>query len=244
MKTLNELKKTGVDLEYGAYCDHTVLRAFTTSQTIKEFCREAVEYKAAAVCVNPVQVALAKECLAGTGVKTATVIGFPLGANKPSVKAFEAAEAVADGADEVDMVINIAALREKNDALVLEDIQGVVNASKGKAKVKVIIETCYLTREEKIRACQLALQAGADFVKTSTGMAPGGATVEDIRLMKEVVGDKMEVKASSGIDDRAIARAMIEAGATRLGTSKTPQIVSDDPTLISATKRHRPPTVS
>lgn len=139
------------------------------------------------------------------------------------------------------MVINIGALREGNDELVLNDIKGVVAVAKGKAKVKVIIETCYLTNEEKVRACRLSMEAGADFVKTSTGMGTGGATVEDIKLMKETVGDKMEVKASGGVDNREVAYRMIEAGATRLGCSRLPQIVSDDISLDSASKRNQPP---
>lgn len=241
MKEFKDLKEKGYDAAYGKYCDHTVLRAYTVSEKVVEFCEEAKKYDAAAVCVNPVHVALVKKCLEGSGVKTAAVIGFPLGANKPCVKAYEAAEAIADGADEVDMVINIGALREGNDELVLNDIKGVVAAAKGKAKVKVIIETCYLTNEEKVRACRLSMEAGADFVKTSTGMGTGGAAVEDIKLMKETVGDKMEVKASGGVDNREVAYRMIEAGATRLGCSRLPQIVSDDISLDSASKRNQPP---
>ena len=241
LKPVSELKEKGYDPGYAAYCDHTVLRAYTTSDIVKDFCKEAIQYGAAAVCVNPVHVALVKQCLEGSGIRTATVIGFPLGANKPCTKAFEAAEAVKDGADEVDMVINIGALREGNDDLVFKDIAGVVKAAAGKARVKVIIETCYLTDEEKIRACRLSMKAGADFVKTSTGMGTGGACAGDIRLMKETVGDAMEVKASGGVDSRETAYEMLQAGASRLGVSKVPQIVNDDTSLISASKRNQPP---
>lgn len=241
MKSIKELQAAGYDDGYAAYCDHTVLRAYTTGDAVRAFCDEAKKYGAAAVCVNPIHVALVKEQLAGSGVKTATVIGFPLGANKPSVKAFEAQEAVRDGADEVDMVINIGALREGNDSLVREDIAGVVAAADGRAKVKVIIETCYLSDDEKVRACRLAAEAGADFVKTSTGMGTGGATVEDIRLMKRTVGDRLGVKASGGVDNRKTAYEMLQAGAIRLGCSRVPQIVADDLSLDSAAKRNQPP---
>jgi len=179
--------------------------------------------------------------LEGTNIGTATVIGFPLGANKPCVKAFETAEAVKDGADEVDMVINIGALREGNYELVLEDIKGVVAAAAGKAKVKVIIETCYLTDAQKKKACELVIEGGADFVKTSTGMGTGGATVHDIELLREVAGNKIMVKASGGVDTRETAYAMIQAGADRLGVSKVPQIVNDDAGMYSASKGNQPP---
>ena len=235
------MKEFGYDESYAQYCDHTVLRAYTPSRVVKEFCEEAKKYNAKAVCVNPIHVALVHEQLKGTGIGTATVIGFPLGANKPCVKAFEAAEAVRDGAEEVDMVINIGALREGNYALVLEDIKGVVAAVEGKAKVKVIIETCYLTDAEKIKATELVIEGGADFVKTSTGMGTGGATVHDIELLRKVAGDKISVKASGGVDTRETAFAMISAGADRLGVSKVPQIVNDDTCLYSASKGNQPP---
>ncbi|MBR4079390.1 MAG: deoxyribose-phosphate aldolase [Christensenellaceae bacterium] len=235
------IKEKGYDANYAQYCDHTVLRAYTTTDTVREFCEEAKEYNAAAVCVNPIHVALVHECLKGSNVKTATVIGFPLGANKPCIKAMEAAEAIKDGADEVDMVINIGALREGNYELVLEDIKGVVEAAKGKAGVKVIIETCYLTNEQKVKASELCMEAGADFVKTSTGMGNGGATVHDIELIRATVGDKMHVKASGDVADRATAFAMINAGADRLGVSRVPQIVNDDTEMTSASKRNQPP---
>jgi len=236
-----DIKEKGYDPNFAAYCDHTVLRAYTTSDVVRAFCEEAKQYHAAAVCVNPIHVALVHECLKGSGVKTATVIGFPLGANKPFIKQMEAAEAINDGADEVDMVINIGALREGNFRLVYEDIKGVVDVARGRAKVKVIIETCYLTDEQKVQACALCLNAGADFVKTSTGMGNGGATVHDIRLIKEAVGDKMLVKASGDVADRATAYAMIKNGADRLGVSRVPQIVNDNTDLYSASKGNQPP---
>ncbi len=236
-----DVKQTGYDASYAQYCDHTVLRAYTTTQTVREFCQEAIQYKSAAVCVNPVHVALVHELLKGSGVKTATVIGFPLGANKSWIKAMEASEAILDGADEVDMVINIGALREGNFRLVYEDIKGVVDVAKGKAKVKVIIETCYLTDEQKVQACALCMRAGADFVKTSTGMGSGGATAHDVALLKEAVQGRMQVKASGDVGNRAQAYAMLMAGADRLGVSRVPQIVNDNVELDSAAKRNQPP---
>ena len=237
-----ELLETGVDATYAAYCDHTVLRAYTKSDAIKEFCEEAKKYNPASVCVNPVHVALVHSLLEGTGIKTATVIGFPLGANKSSVKAFEAAEAVKDGADEVDMVLNIGAMREGNTHLVLSDIEAVVKAA-APAAVKVIIETCYLTDEEKVAACELCVKAGAAFVKTSTGMGPGGATVHDVELLTKAANGRILVKASGGVDDRKTAYTMLMAGADRLGVSKVPQIVEDDTSLVTASKRNQPPKV-
>jgi len=235
------LLEKGYDGNYAKYCDHTVLRAYTTAEKVKEFCKEAKEYGAAAVCVNPVHVKLVHDELAGSGVKTATVIGFPLGANKTVIKAMEAKEAVKDGADEVDMVINIGALRGGNTEFVYEDIKAVVDAVEGKALVKVIIETCYLTDAEKILACELSLKAGAAFVKTSTGMGNGGATAHDIELMKNTVGDKMQVKASGGVDNRKSAYEFLSLGADRLGVSRVPQIVNDDTSILSAAATNQPP---
>ena len=235
-----ELLKRGFDSDYAAYCDHTVLRAYTKTSVIHEFCEEAKKYKPASICVNPVHVALVHELLLGTGIKTATVIGFPLGATKTVVKAFEASEAVKDGADEVDMVINIGALRDGNDEAVYQDIKAVVDAAKG-ADVKVIIETCYLSDEEKVRACELCIKAGAKFVKTSTGMGTAGATEKDVELLSKTANGRILVKASGGVDDRDTAYAMIKAGADRLGVSKVIQIVEDDTSIISASKRNQPP---
>ena len=229
----DKLRLTGEDLNYGAFCDHTVLKAYTTENVVKAFCDEAKKYHAAAVCVNPYNVPLVRKELAGTGIKCAAVIGFPLGANKTCVKAFEAQEAVKDGADELDMVINVGALRDGKYDVVSEDIKAVVEAGKP-AVTKVIIETCYLTDEQKVKACQLAKEAGAAFVKTSSGFGTGGATVHDVELMRKTVGPEMGVKASTGIDNREIANAMVKAGADRFGTSKTPQITMDDTTIQSA----------
>lgn len=213
------------DASYGKYMDHTVLKPATGRGTIKKFCDEAKEYHFASVCVNPVHVPFVHEELKGSGVKTCCVIGFPLGANTTHIKAEEAAEAVKNGADEVDMVINIGALKDREYDYVYEDILAVVEAAHPAALVKVIIETCELTDEEKVKACELSVKAGADFVKTSTGFGTGGATVEDVRLMKETVGDKALVKASTGINNREICDAMLEAGAVRMGTSKGIKII-------------------
>ncbi len=211
-------------MEYAKYMDHTVLKPETVRETVARFCDEARRYGFAAVCVNPCWIAFARERLAGSGVKVATVIGFPLGANTPATKAYEAREAVALGADEVDMVINVGALKDRDDDLVARDIVGVVQAA-GTAAVKVIIETSALTDEEKERACRLAARAGAAFVKTSTGFGKGGATPEDVALMKKVVGPNVQVKASTGVKTREDADRLIAAGATRLGTSSGPAIV-------------------
>ena len=196
--------------------DHTMLMADASKNTILRYCSEAREHKFASVCVNTCFVPLVAEQLKGSGVKTCCVVGFPLGAMLTSAKAFEASEAVKAGADEVDMVINISALKDGEDSFVEEDIRAVVKASAG-AVVKVIIETCLLTDEEKIRACQLAVKAGADFVKTSTGFSTGGATAADVALMRRTVGDSARVKASGGIRTPEDAAAMIEAGADRIG---------------------------
>ncbi|MBM7691814.1 deoxyribose-phosphate aldolase [Peribacillus deserti] len=205
--------------------DHTVLKAETTEKEIRTLCEEAKEYSFASVCVNPAWVKLCSELLEGTEVKVCTVIGFPLGANTPETKAFETADAIKNGAQEVDMVINIAALKDKNDALLLRDIKAVTEAAKGKALTKVIIETSLLTDEEKVRACEIAVQAGADFVKTSTGFSTGGATFEDIELMRKTVGPDIGVKASGGVRNTEGASRMIEAGATRIGASAGVSIV-------------------
>jgi deoxyribose-phosphate aldolase len=200
--------------------DHTLLKADANKEEICKLVEEAKEYKFASVCVNPTWVKTAAEMLVNTPeVKVCTVIGFPLGASTPETKAFETKNAIENGANEVDMVINIAALKDKQDDLVERDIRAVVEAAKGKALTKVIIETCLLTNEEKVRACELSVKAGADYVKTSTGFSTGGATVEDIRLMRETVGPEIGVKASGGVRSREDALAMVEAGATRIGAS-------------------------
>lgn len=198
--------------------DHTILKADATIDMIEKLCQEALEFNFAAVCVNPHFVEFCKDKLKDSRVKVATVVGFPLGATTKETKAFETREAVNNGADEIDMVINIGALKDKDYDYVREDIQGVVEAASGKI-VKVIIETCLLSEEEKKKACELAMEAGAHFVKTSTGFSTGGATLEDVKLMKSVVGDRLQVKASGGIRNLKTAMEMIEAGASRLGTS-------------------------
>jgi deoxyribose-phosphate aldolase len=204
--------------DLAGFIDHTVLHPDTTKETIRRFCREAVEYGFAAVCFNPIHVRLAAGLLEDTPVKVCTVIGFPLGASTPLVKAVETRDAVAAGAREVDMVINVGALKDRDLDLVEKDIRGVVDAAGEKALVKVIIETCLLTDEEKVIACGIAKRAGARFVKTSSGFSKGGATVEDVALMKKTVGPDMGVKASTGIRTAELARRMIEAGASRIGT--------------------------
>jgi deoxyribose-phosphate aldolase len=200
--------------------DHTLLKADATKEAIVKLVEEAKEYLFASVCVNPTWVRTAAEMLTDTPeVKVCTVIGFPLGAATPETKAFETKNAIENGANEIDMVINVGALKDKQDDLVERDIRAVVEAAKGQALVKVIIETCLLTKEEKIKACEISVKAGADYVKTSTGFSTGGATVEDIRLMRQTVGPEIGVKASGGVRSREDALAMIEAGATRIGAS-------------------------
>lgn len=205
-------------MKLNKYIDHTILKPETTQEQVEKILSEAKEYDFASVCVNPTWVSLAAESLKDTDVKVCTVIGFPLGANTSAVKAFETKDAIANGADEIDMVINVGALKAGNDALVLDDIKAVVDAS-GDKLVKVIIEACLLTDEEKVRACQLSKEAGADYVKTSTGFSTGGATVADVALMRKTVGPDMGVKASGGARSYEDAIAFIEAGASRIGAS-------------------------
>ncbi|WP_180947379.1 deoxyribose-phosphate aldolase [Facklamia hominis] len=206
------------------YIDHTLLKAQATRSEIERLCQEAKKYQFMSVCVNPYWVAYANELLYDTPVKVCTVIGFPLGANTSSVKAFEAKEAVKTGADEVDMVINVGLVKDGLWDQVQADIKAVVDAAKP-ALVKVIIETCLLEHNEIVNSCQAAQQAGADFVKTSTGFSTGGATVDDVTLMRQTVGPDMGVKASGGIHTFEEAQALIEAGASRLGASKGVAIV-------------------
>lgn len=213
-------------MELNRMIDHTILKPEATEAAVQKIIDEAKEYNFFSVCINPCWVAFASEQLADTDVAVCTVIGFPLGANTPEVKAYEAADAIKNGANEVDMVINIGALKSQQYDYVRQDIQGVVDAAKGKALVKVIIETALLTDEEKVKACELAKEAGTDFVKTSTGFSTGGAKVADIRLMRETVGPDMGVKASGGVHNAEEALAMIEAGATRIGASTGVAIVS------------------
>jgi deoxyribose-phosphate aldolase len=219
--------KGGCSVEHMMCCiDHTVLKPTATNDEIIKLCREAKEYNFAAVCINPYFVHLAWKELKNASPKVCTVVGFPLGATTTEAKVFEARDAIGYGAEEIDMVINVGALKHKNYKRVLKDIQALREACKDEV-LKVIIETAYLDREEKIKACLLAKEAGADFVKTSTGFGPGGATVEDVALMRETVGRDMGVKASGGVRDRATAEAMIKAGANRIGTSAGVQIISD-----------------
>ena len=199
--------------------DHTALKPNTNKESILKLIAEAKTYDFASVCVNPCWVALAHQELKNTDVKVCTVIGFPLGANTTEVKVFETKDAIEKGAQEIDMVINIAMLKDKEYDYVENEIHQIVEAAKDKAIVKVILETCLLTDEEKIKACELSQKAGADFVKTSTGFSTGGATVHDIALMRKTVGAEMGVKASGGVHTHEEALAMVEAGATRIGAS-------------------------
>ena len=212
-------------MDLAKHIDHTLLRTDAQRADAAKLVEEAKAYHFASVCVSPIWVSFVSEALRDTGVKTCTVIGFPQGATPSAVKAFETKQAIADGADEVDMVIAVGKLKDGDDAYVKSDIEAVVRAARGKALTKVIIETCLLTDEEKRRACLLAKEAGADFVKTSTGFAAGGATAADVKLMRESVGAAMGVKAAGGIRSRADAEAMLAAGATRIGTSSGVQIV-------------------
>lgn len=215
-------------MSIGEKIDHTLLKPQATQAQLRQLCREAAEHHFASVCVNPCRVALCAALLRGTGVKVCTVIGFPLGAADPGVKALEAAAAIDQGAEEVDMVLNIGAVKDGDLALAQADICGVVQAAAGRALVKVILETCLLTEEEKRLACRLAKEAGADFVKTSTGFSTGGATTADVALLRQEVGAAMGVKASGGIRDYATAKAMLDAGASRIGASAGVAILAEE----------------
>lgn len=208
------------------YIDHTLLKADAQRQEVIKLCSEAKEYGFFSVCINPSYVEISKKELSGSEVKVCTVIGFPLGSSTTDTKAFETKDAIEKGADEVDMVINISRLKDKDYDYVLRDIRSVVDAAAKKALVKVIIETCLLTDEEKVKACELAKQAGADFVKTSTGFSVSGATKEDIKLMRSTVGQQMGVKASGGVRTYEDAVLMIESGATRIGASASVAIAT------------------
>ena len=206
------------------YIDHTILKATASSSDVQKLCEEAIEHKFYSVCVNGCYVADAKHLLQGTDVKVAAVVGFPLGAMTTAAKVFEAKEAVENGASEIDMVINVAKLKDGEFEYVENEIRQIKEAI-GDNVLKVIIETCYLTDEEKVKACELSLVAKADFVKTSTGFGTGGATYEDVKLMKSVVGDNAKVKASGGVRDKETAEKYVELGAERLGTSSGIDIV-------------------
>ncbi len=214
-------------MKLNKYIDHTLLKADASQEQIETLIEEAKKYDFASVCVNPTWVSFAAQALKATDVKVCTVIGFPLGANTPELKAFETSDAIQNGANEIDMVINIGALKSRNFDLVERDIRAVVEAAKG-TLVKVIIETCLLTDDEKVKACQIAQKAGADFVKTSTGFSTGGATVEDVALMRKTVGPDMGVKASGGARSYEDALAFIKAGATRIGASSGVAIMEGD----------------
>jgi len=214
--------------ELAKMIDHTLLDPSATRDRVERLCEEAKAYRVHAVCVNPSWVSFAAGSLRGSGVKVSSTVGFPLGASLTEVKAFEAATVVRLGASEVDMVINIGALKSQDLATVREDMEQVVKASKG-VPVKVIIETAYLNEQEKVQACKLAQEAGAAFVKTSTGFSPGGATVEDVALMRKTVADRIGVKASGGIRTLKDALEMIAAGASRIGTSSTIDILKECP---------------
>ncbi len=207
------------------YIDHTILKAIARPSDIKQLCKEAKEYNFYAVCVNGCYVKLAKQELADSDIKVAAVIGFPLGSMSTEAKVAETQICINDGADEIDMVINVGMLQSGNNDFVEGEIHAIKNTC-GNKILKVIIETCYLTEEEKRTACKLAMEAGADFVKTSTGFGTGGATLEDVKLMKEVVGDKLKIKASGGIRDKETAKKFIALGISRIGTSSGIKIVS------------------
>ncbi len=213
--------------------DHTALKPDTTKAQIEQLCSEALEYGFASVCVNPCYVSLCSQLLKGSKVKVCTVIGFPLGAATTAIKAAEAAEGILNGAQEVDMVINVGAVKSGDEAYVKKDIEAVVQEAKGKALVKVILETCLLNEEEKKLCCHICKEAGADFVKTSTGFSSGGATVEDIRLMRGIVKPCLGVKASGGIRDYETAKAMVDAGAGRIGASASIAIVTKEKNMGS-----------
>jgi len=214
----------GTEMNVAKYIDHTLLKPDSTREQIDKILEEAKKYQFKSVCINPTHVSYASQQLLDTDVLVCTVIGFPLGATTTDVKVFETENAIKNGASEIDMVINIGALKDQRYDEVQKDIEGVIAAANGKT-VKVIIETVLLTDEEKVKACELAEKAGATFVKTSTGFAGGGATPEDVKLMKDTVGNRLEVKASGGVRSLEDFEKMIEAGATRIGASAGVQII-------------------
>jgi len=215
------------------YIDHTMLKPDATREMLERLCNEAKEYGFYSVCINSYYVNLCKQLVSDSDVKVCCVVGFPLGASNYAVKAFEAKNAIDNGAQEIDMVINIGALKNKEYDVVLNDIKSVVNETKGKALLKVIIETCLLTDEEKIKACKLSVEAGAHFVKTSTGFSLSGATVHDVKLMKDAVNGKCKIKASGGIRTLNDLENMISAGADRVGASSSVSIMKEYKTLYN-----------
>lgn len=214
-------------MKINEYIDHTILKADATEEEIIKICTEAKQYEFAAVCVNPYNISLIRSELKGSNVKSCAVIGFPLGANTKTIKALETKDAILNGAQEIDMVINIGALKDKKYDVVEEDIKAVVEEAKGKAIVKVIIECCLLEDNEKVKACQIASKAGVDFVKTSTGFSSGGAVSKDVKLMHSNINTNIMVKAAGSIRDYSTAISMIEAGASRIGTSSGISIVME-----------------
>ncbi len=215
-------------MSIAAYIDHTLLKQDAAAPQIDRLCAEAAQYHFASVCVNPWYVPRCVKNLQGTGVKVCTVVGFPLGATTTESKVFETLQAVRSGAEEIDMVMNVCAMKSGNTRAIEQEIQALAAAVEGHAILKVILETCLLTEEEKILACQIAKRAGADYVKTSTGFSTGGATVADVALMRRTVGPEMGVKAAGGIRDYATAKAMLDAGATRIGASAGIAIVQQE----------------
>ena len=215
-------------MSIAAYIDHTLLKQDAAAPQIDRLCAEAAQYHFASVCVNPWYVPRCVKHLQGTGVKVCTVVGFPLGATTTESKVFETLQAVKSGAEEIDMVMNVCAMKSGNTRAIEQEIQALAAAVEGHAILKVILETCLLTEEEKILACQIAKRAGADFVKTSTGFSTGGATVADVALMRRTIGPEMGVKAAGGIRDYATAKAMLDAGATRIGASAGIAIVQQE----------------
>lgn len=212
---------------YANYIDHTLLRPDASASDIKNLCKEALKYEFFSVCVNPCYIKLCQKYLKHTPVKVCSVIGFPLGANDTKVKIYEAKQAIKDGANEIDVVINVGKLKDKKYAYIEKELSSIAKISKGKALVKVIIETCLLTRDEIIKACELVYASDVDYVKTSTGFSTGGAKVEDVELMKELCKDKILIKASGGIYSFSQMKSLIAAGATRIGTSRGVQIMRE-----------------
>lgn len=214
-------------MKYASYIDHTLLRADASGKEIKNLCKEALKYEFFSVCVNPCFIKICKKYLKGTPVKVCSVIGFPLGSNDTKVKVFEAKKALKDGADELDVVINVSKLKDKKYAYIEKELSNIVKISKGRAIVKVIIETGLLTKEEIRRACEIVYASGVDYIKTSTGFAKKGASVEDVELIKEICKDKIKIKASGGINSFSFMKDLIGAGASRIGTSHGVEIMEE-----------------
>lgn len=214
-------------MKYSSYIDHTLLKPDASNKEIKNLCKEAVQYEFFSVCVNPCNIKICKKYLKNTPVKVCSVIGFPLGSNDTKTKVFEAKKAIKDGADEIDVVINIAKLKDKKYKYIEKELSNIVKVSKGKALVKVIIETCLLTNDEIKAACEIIYASGVDYVKTSTGFSKSGATVEDVELIKEICKDKIMIKASGGINNFDFMKSLIGAGATRIGTSHGVKIMEE-----------------